>query len=55
MNSSLENGSDSEAEIAVSYGLSCSAIWDIIDPHLGGTQLPMDIRLEVQSISSVLQ
>ena len=28
---------------------------DIIDPHLGGTWLPIDIKLEVQSVSSVLE
>ena len=44
--SSSENGSDSEVEVAISYGFSCFAVWDIIDPHLGGTQLSTDIRLE---------
>ena len=53
--SSSENESDSEAEVAISYGLSCSVVWDIIDPHLGGTLLPMDIRLEAQSIKGVLE
>ena len=53
--SSSENDSDSEAEVAISYGLSCSTVWDIIDPHLGGTQLPMYIRLEAWSINSVLE
>ena len=53
--SSSKNGSDSEAEVAFSYGLSCSAVWDIIDPHLDGTGLAMDIRLEAQLINSVLE
>ena len=53
--SSSENDSDSEAEVAISYGLSCSAVQDIIDPHLGGTWLPMDIRFDAQSIGSVLE
>ena len=52
---SSENDSDSEAEVAISYALSCSAVHEITDPHLGGTWLPMDIRLEVQLISSVLE
>ena len=51
----MDNGSDREAEVAISYGLSCSAVQDIIDPHLGHTQLPMDIRLEAQSINSMLE
>ena len=53
--SSSEKESDSEIEVVILYVLSCSAVWDIIDSHLGGTKLPMDIRLEAQSISSVLE
>ena len=45
----------SEVQVSISYGLSCIAVWDIIDPHLGGTWLSMDIKLEAQSISSVLE
>ena len=53
--SSSENGSDSEAKIAIYYGLSCSTVQDIINPHLVGTQLPIDIRLETQSINNVIE
>ena len=50
-----ENDSDSKAEVDISYGLLCSTVWVIIDLHLGGTWLPMDISLEAQSINSVLE
>ena len=52
--SSSENDSDNEAEVAISYGLPCSTVQDINDTHFSGTQLTMDIRLEVQ-INSVLE
>ena len=35
--SSSGKDSDSEAQVVISYGLSCSTVHDIVHPHLGGT------------------